>query len=534
MKKIQYLIIISILINTGVGCKKWLDVNTDPANVQVPSARVLLSPILYQMANNVAIDSRGFNKYVQYWHSQAANDTWDMQGYTSASDFGGSLWRMVYVNHGPNLNDLIKDGETSGNYIYAGIGYAIKAWGFQLLTDYHGPVILDEAFTPNQLTFHYQDQPEVYVKVREWAHMAIENLNKPDVIDQAAFLQGASGDQIYKGDRDKWKKFVYGLLALQFSHLTNKPEYPTAYADSVIKYTDLSFASTADDASVFFNGSNADDSNVFGPKQNLITATAYGRISQTVIDLLSGKMRGDTARVDTLKNNATALTTSNDPRLFRMMIPNPDSTYKGIVPTRGDVPTTKTRPHVWGGIIGTYPGRYIFTDNARFPIMTYSQLQFAKSEAQLIKGDRTGAHASYLNGIKGHMAFVNNYLGFGTETLPAITQTQINSYLLSADVAQSSAELRISDIMGQKFIAQFAWGGLETWVDLRKYHYDTTVFKSFHYPEQGEIYILNRNKLVYRVRPRYNSEYVWNKVELEKWGGLNTDYHTEELWFSKP
>ena len=535
MKKTKiYLLLLISLIAGITGCKKWLDINKDPANVQVPTAQVLLSPILYQMANNVAIDSRGFNKYVQYWHSQSENDTWDTYGYTAASDFGGSLWRMVYVNFGPNLEDMIKDGEITGNYIYAGIGYAIKAWGFQMLTDYHGPVILDEAFTPNKLTFHYQDQPEVYQKVREWAHLAIDNLNKIDAIDQSAFLQGASGDQIFKGDRLKWKKFVYGLLAIQFNHLINKPEYKTAYADSVIRYADLSFSSTSEDATVFFNASNADDSNPFGPKRNLITATAYGRISQTLVDLLSGGMRNDTARVDTLKDARIGKTTSDDPRLFRMMISNPDSTYKGVVASLGDISRTKTRPHIWGEITGTYPGRYLFADNARFPIMTYSQMQFIKAEAQFIKGDLTGAHTSYLNAIKAHMEFVNNYRSFGTELLPPITQAEIDNYMNSNSVAQTPDDLKISDIMGQKFIALFAWGGLETWADLRKYHYDTTVYKTYRYPEPNRIYIQNKGKIVYRVRPRYNSEYVWNRSELEKWGGTQDDYHTTELWFSQP
>jgi len=88
--------------------------------------------------------------------------------------------------------------------------------------------------------------------------------------------------------------------------------------------------------------------------------------------------------------------------------------------------------------------------------------------------------------------------------------------------------------MGQKFIAQWGWAGLEQWCDLRKYHYDPTIFKTYYVITGGEIDTRNLGKLAYRFRPRYNSEYVWNRQELEKWQGLNIDYHTYELWFSKP
>ncbi|HSC40287.1 MAG TPA: hypothetical protein VLD19_20525, partial [Chitinophagaceae bacterium] len=41
-------------------------------------------------------------------------------------------------------------------------------------------------------------------------------------------------------------------------------------------------------------------------------------------------------------------------------------------------------------------------------------------------------------------------------------------------------------------------------------------------------------KPVQRVRPNYQSEYVWNLDELTKLGATKSDYHTIECWFSKP
>jgi hypothetical protein len=43
----------------------------------------------------------------------------------------------------------------------------------------------------------------------------------------------------------------------------------------------------------------------------------------------------------------------------------------------------------------------------------------------------------------------------------------------------------------------------------------------------------NGGKSVQRLRPRYNSEYVWNRESLDRIGGNNPDYHTKEMWFSQ-
>jgi hypothetical protein len=72
---------------------------------------------------------------------------------------------------------------------------------------------------------------------------------------------------------------------------------------------------------------------------------------------------------------------------------------------------------------------------------------------------------------------------------------------------------------------------METWVDMRKYSYNTTI-----YPTLAVTALLSDNagKLAYRVRPRYNSEYVWNFAAIEAIGADARDYHTKEMWFMQP
>jgi hypothetical protein len=98
--------------------------------------------------------------------------------------------------------------------------------------------------------------------------------------------------------------------------------------------------------------------------------------------------------------------------------------------------------------------------------------------------------------------------------------------------------------MLQKYIALFGWGTHQTWTDMRKFHYTAIdqatgkqVYADFTPPPTSPINYListNNGKWVYRCRPRFNSEYLYNIPELTRLGALNNDYNTYECWFSMP
>ena len=92
--------------------------------------------------------------------------------------------------------------------------------------------------------------------------------------------------------------------------------------------------------------------------------------------------------------------------------------------------------------------------------------------------------------------------------------------------------------MLQKYIALWGHGTCETWVDLRSSHYTdkdangVQVYTGFTPPAAADLFPDNGGKLAYRMRPRFNSEYVWNINELTRIGATSLDYHTKEMWFS--
>lgn len=281
------LYILIFLVLTGLSsCKKYLDINENPSNPQLVKAELLLAPIIYQMANGYANDQRQMNKFNQTILGASTDESsriWERHGFPQQSDVGGVMWRMVYFDHGLNLQLMINDAIANQKYEYAAIGYAVKAWGYQMLTDYHGPIILDEALRTQQLSFRYNDQPEVYAKVRVWCDSALYYLDQKSPVDYSANLNSKKGDNLFRGNMDRWRKFVYGLKALQYIHLVNKPDFKEKYADSIAYFVDRSFDSPSDDAGVKFDGDKSETANVVSSKFGLYTTSYYNRAGKPIV-----------------------------------------------------------------------------------------------------------------------------------------------------------------------------------------------------------------------------------------------------------
>ncbi len=525
MKKIT-IILLSMLLIVGSGCKKYLDINDNPNGPSHADPALYLPSIEAQYAQGLQFDGRMLGPYIQNFQNNISGNTLDRHGYFSGSDFGASMWRNVYWKGGQNTLDLINYAREQTKWDLVGVGMALQAYGWQMLTDYHGPIILKEAFDPARNTFDYDMEDTVYAFTKRLCLDAINELNKnTDVVGSPFFIKY---DQIYKGDRDKWKKFVYGILAINAHHLIKKSSYN---ADDVINYVNQALASNADNAMVPFAGTIPDDGNVYGPLNNgSSTSTtanfwSYGQ-SAFIVNLTNGTIFG-----------------LADPRQAIMLSPSGDGVYRGLTPAAGQSSTVSSSTtgvkSMYGTTLGASAsqstpgsvGKYLFNDKASFPLMTYAELQFIKAEAAFTKGDKPLALAAYTAAVNASLDFVRSY------TTDAILIANFNTlkpaYLASpAVIPATAADLTINQILLQKYIALWAWGYIETWTDLRKYDYSNTVFTSFTLP--STFYVDNNNKPAYRVRPRYNSEYLWNIEALTAIGGFDPDYHTKKIWINIP
>jgi hypothetical protein len=232
--------------------------------------------------------------------------------------------------------------------------------------------------------------------------------------------------------------------------------------------------------------------------------------------------------------------------LARILSPSPDGQYYGldINVVGGGIPATSPQyPNNFNGYPGAggtqAPGRYLFDDRAKIPAMTYAQLQFIKAEAALRMGSPALARTADSTAIAAHIDFVNARNLDAGQTPSQITTAERTAFLADTNVVPAAGSLTRSHIMSQKAIALFGWGHDELWFDMRRYHYTDPdpvsgikVFRGFLPPTS--LFGDNGGRLVQRVRPRYNSEYIWNRPGLLAIGGLDVNYHTQLMWITEP
>jgi len=524
MKKIIYSAVAILILVSSSGCKKWLDVNVNPNNPQVVAPNLYLGPMLTNFVFAQQWDGRYTAKYVQNWAQISSLDTYDRMGYswTTGSNNGGEMWRMTYFLLGYNLIDMMRLSEEQQRWDLLGIGYTLKAFAWLHTTDQHGEIILSQAFDLSRKTFDYDTQEAVYVEILRLLDQAIVNLNRVDGAVNQAYI--GSNDVFYGGDRVKWLKLAWGLKAMAMNHLSNKGALYKPV--DIITAVDNSFIGNVDNAKIKFSGAGSTSSNFFSPTRDNLTSV---RQTSFFVKLMDGTQFGSVV----------------DPRLKRLLFPSTDGNVYGLEPTYGyGTLTTQQMPlkNLWGTTTsGTgQTANYIFNEKSSFPVVTYSELQFVKAEAAYKKGDKGVAVDAYKKGIEAHIDFVNQ--ANAESANPNVTQISAleKSTFVNAVVPTVSDNLRLSDIMSQKYIALWGWAFLETWTDLRRYHYTdidpevptVKVFKGFAVPAVDRISSDNLNKPVYRLRPRYDSEYTWNIESLNKIGLKQIDYHTIPIWLA--
>ncbi len=585
----------------AVSCDEYLDVNKNVDTPDWVQPNLRLAPILSGFVSNY-YDVRIIAPMCQYFSGNGtAGLTYGAQMYYAPASDYAETWKMVYWEWGQNLEDMINDGKSLNQPLYAGIGLALKAYGWYQMTSIHGEAPCKEFLDPGRTVFDYDSQEYIYSQSRKWAKEAIDILSKADATVYPASL--TTNDLMYKGDRTKWLKFAYGVLAKNYITISGKN---VAYLDSAINAVNSAMTSSSDDATVMVAGGTVSaQANFFGILRgnlsNVLNQSDY------MVDVMTGRVKyydpntGNTVTTGSVtqlmaKQYVTDSLTL-DPRAIcyfgtKDTMPNDLSTinvktykFTGTLPgqtSQGTLFSTTAAPTA--ATSGT--GRWIFRDNAPYIVMTYAELQFIKAEAQYRKNLKADAFETFKKAVDGSIKTTAAYIVQGTAVKGTngkqtsvigdkISAAKFNSlattYLNSQYVNNLAlADFELAHIMMQKYVALYPWG-LDTWNDLRRYHYDLKVgskgipetgtswssTRTFHKADTdpGRVYkgfylpsadVTNRRSAFvstnlgspsYRVRPRYNSEYVWNQTalaSLQPISGLDVNYNTSMLWFCLP
>lgn len=222
-------------------------------------------------------------------------------------------------------------------------------------------------------------------------------------------------------------------------------------------------------------------------------------------------------------------------------------------------------------------GRWIYRDDAPYILTTYAEIQFCLAEAYWKLGRQGEAFEAFKKGVAADMQTAARYIYPGREGSPTggdkISRDLFNA--LAAEYVEGPyvnglTDFTLSHIMMQKWVALYPWGAPEAWVDMRKYHYDiaytgeypsngngwsqalldqkmdtdaSKVYKGLYMaPAQvegrkGAYDVRNEGSPSYRLRPRFNSEYMWNLKSLETLrpiAGTADNYQTSIPWFAYP
>ena len=425
MKKIIYILPLSLTMLLGAGCKKYLDVNKDPNNPPDVQEALLLVPIETALSTDLAGGALTIGNYTSvdqttaYWTQQIALNQLAPQTdeYRVRPDDVDQQFLIIYSTLLQNLRIMNKKAEDQQHYSYAVVAKILTAYTLGVTTDMWGDIpyskALDGALHPT-----YDKQEDVYKTIQSLLDSAItENALAP-----GAFAPGQD-DFLYGGDMTKWQKFAYALKARHYIHLTKAPGYNAAtQAGLAMTALQNAFTGAGDEAS-FAAYSNA--AGTESPwSQNIIPSNGPIILASTFIDFLKA---------------------NNDPRLPIMATKGSGGGYLGKIIGTDPDPDFSIYSEV---------GDFYAATAAPESIVSYSEGEFIKAEAAFIISGAAAANPLYIHAINSHM----HKLGLDTTSAPVLTYLAARGTLTASNGLQR--------IMEEKWIANYL--SIENFNDWRR------------------------------------------------------------------
>jgi hypothetical protein len=241
MKKI--LIFVSLLCVTISCTNQFEEINTNKNQPSVAEPKIILPNVLFNLANNSVINSYDFGDIIAQYGGFYQYNQLDVYNWGSDDRF----WTMY-----KNLNDIVdikKQAIASGDKNYQAIALILESNLISIITDAYGDVPYSEASRGEEgiLKPVYDSQEQIYTKI-------FENLTSANTLIQTSST--VSGDLLYNGDMNKWKKFANSLHLRLLMRVSNKIDVSAKINEIVsAPATYPVFSSNADNAIYKYSGS---------------------------------------------------------------------------------------------------------------------------------------------------------------------------------------------------------------------------------------------------------------------------------------
>jgi hypothetical protein len=466
-----------LLILTGVvtlaSCKKFDEFQENPNKPTIADPSLLLPNIERAAFSTISVDASLASRHLVYTQS------------ASNSQYYG--WQRSGMNYS-SISQMIKmeqEAARLGKLNYRYISKFLKAYSIVNMTQTFGDIPYSQmmqSLTSDNFSDSaairpvYDKQQDVYLGVLNELKIASDSLST----DQVAI----SGDIIYGGNIEKWKKLINSftlrvLMSLSkkegVAALNIKQRFNEIYSDPA-KYPLL--ASNADNGQLLYHD---------------ITDNQYPYYNS---NSLKTDYYMDSSFVDILQD-------LKDPRLFVFAQPTTASglpatdfaAYDGLV---GSAPLAYNTGKRGQGKASQLNRRFAYEPiNEPSVLMSYAELQFLLAEAA-VRGWISGtANNFYKAGIEASLEFSN----FNTTYSDADIQAYLNQPTINL---QAGNEIR--QIITQKYISMFMNTGWQPFYEQRR-----TGFPIFETAKSG---ILNGGKIPKRwMYP--TDEYNNNKTNVE-------------------
>ncbi len=472
MKQTNIAIFFAALILLA-SCKKFDEFQENPNNPTVADPSLLLPEIQRTAFSNISSDAALASRYLVYTQSAS-----------NAQYYG---WQRNTMNYGA-ITQVVKMEQEAArvekpNYYY--LGKFFKAYFIVDMTQRFGDIpysqmmqsIMNNNFSDSSATRPvYDKQQDIYRGVLDELKIASDSLS----LDEPPI----SGDLVYNGDIEKWKKLINSFSLRVLMSLSKKE------GDGTLNIKERFNEIVSNPSKYPLISSNSENGSL--PFYD-ITGNQYTYYNN---NSMKTDFYLDSTFVDILQEN-------NDPRIFVFGKPAPASplpatdfnAYDGLV---GSAPLDYNTGKRGDGMASQINDRYSYEAiNEPSVLMSYAEVQFLLAEAAH-RGWITGsAETFYKAGIEASLEFsnFNNTYSAG----------QIVDYLNQPSISLQSGN-EIEQIITQKYISMFMNSGWQPFYEQRR-----TGFPVFETARSG---ILNGGKIPKRwMYP--TDEYDNNTVNVE-------------------
>lgn len=417
MKLFKYILWVAGISLTLTSCSKELEkINKNPNESETVQPDYLLSNGIKANVDTYWGPDAGMETsllYAQYW---AKVQYTDADRYLPSATTIQTIWNNFYSGGVEDFTTLIDLGDSLHNPNYKAVGIIMRSWIFQVLTDLYGDVPYTQTAQIQQyLTPKYDAQRDIYLGLLAELKTATTLITPNE--------NAISGDIMFNGSMNKWKKFA-NSLRLRIALRIADQEFDAAKAvfDEIGADATGVIAANTENVQLIYQAS---------PSQNPVSKNRETR----------NDYRISKAMVDQLR----AL---NDPRLtIYAAMPRDTNVLIGV--TNG----LRTDSASKLGIFKTSDVGTVFTAPAAPGVLfNYAELLFIKAEAAqrgLLSGDAADLYKQAVT------AALQQY---------SVAEAQITTYLAQPAVAYDAANYRKS-IGEQKWLALFGEGpeGFTEW-----------------------------------------------------------------------